>query len=313
MSTSRFTLYYYYSSFCSQKVLLALFEKDCRFNRKLVNLHTGEQNSPDYMRINSDGLVPVLKDGEKIIVESDKIIEYIDKEVKSGPKLIPDPNTSADREVQRLRNLMADINVRLLTFGVIANQELSISGVKMPRIFLKIISGRSGRDMVTNLERNAVKYPDLRQAYLTKAEKTRRSIDDAFKKENVVKCLDDTERTFDQLEESLQSSQAGVSGKEYWLTGSQFNVADIILAVIMDRLTILGLEDRFFSKSRRPLLFDYQQRIGQKKSVKMLRTEAKKIGPLLLLSGVKSVAPYVGSVAVLALAIGAGIWYLKNK
>lgn len=66
------------------QVLLALFEKDCRFNRKLVNLHIGEQNSPDYMRINSDGLVPVLKDGEKVIVESDKIIQYIDKEVKSG-------------------------------------------------------------------------------------------------------------------------------------------------------------------------------------------------------------------------------------
>lgn len=81
----------------------------------------------------------------------------------------------------------------------------------------------------------------------------------------------------------------------------------------MDRLTILGLEDRFFSKSGRPLLFEYQQRISQKKSVQMLRAEAKKIGPLLLLSGVKSVAPYVGSVAVLVLAIGAGIWYLKNK
>ncbi|XP_076110580.1 ganglioside-induced differentiation-associated protein 1-like isoform X1 [Mytilus galloprovincialis] len=312
MSTSRFTLYYYYSSFCSQKVLLALFEKDCRFNRKLVNLHTGEQNSPDYMRINSDGLVPVLKDGEKVIVESDKIIQYIDKEVKSGPNLVPDPNTSAGRDVQRLQNLMADINVRLLTFGVIANQELSINGVKMPRIFLKIISGRSGKDMVTNLERNAVKYPDLSQAYLTKAEKTRRGIDDAFKKENVVKCLTDAERKFDQLEECLQKSQ-GATGNDYWLTGPQFTAADILLAVIMDRLTILGLEDRFFSKSGRPLLFEYQQRISQKKSVQMLRAEAKKIGPLLLLSGVKSVAPYVGSVAVLVLAIGAGIWYLKNK
>lgn len=61
--------------------------------------------------------------------------------------------------------------------------------------------------MVTNLERNAVKYPDLSEAYLTKAEKTRRGIDDAFKKENVVKCLNDAERKFDQLEECLQKSQ----------------------------------------------------------------------------------------------------------
>ena len=66
---------------------------------------------------------------------------YSNDAISTGPNLVPDPNTSAGRDVQRLQNLMADINVRLLTFGVIANQELSINGVKMPRIFLKIISG----------------------------------------------------------------------------------------------------------------------------------------------------------------------------
>lgn len=66
------------------QAVLALFEKGCPFNRKIINIHNGEQRTPEYMKMNPQGLVPLLKDGEKIVVESEKIIDYVDDQVKSG-------------------------------------------------------------------------------------------------------------------------------------------------------------------------------------------------------------------------------------
>ena len=40
------------------------------------------------MRMNPNGLVPVLKDGQKIVVESEKIVDYIDSKVKSGKYIV---------------------------------------------------------------------------------------------------------------------------------------------------------------------------------------------------------------------------------
>lgn len=37
--------------------------------------------------MNPHGLVPLLKDGEKIVVESEKIIDYVDDQVKSGKNI----------------------------------------------------------------------------------------------------------------------------------------------------------------------------------------------------------------------------------
>ena len=50
----------------------------------IVSIHAGEQNEAWYMRITSAGVVPVLQDGEKIIKESENIVDYIDKEFPTG-------------------------------------------------------------------------------------------------------------------------------------------------------------------------------------------------------------------------------------
>ena len=50
----------------------------------IVSIHAGEQNEAWYMRITSAGVVPVLQDGEKIIKESENIVDYIDREFPTG-------------------------------------------------------------------------------------------------------------------------------------------------------------------------------------------------------------------------------------
>lgn len=65
---------------------MALYEKDAKFKHKLVFIHSGEQNDPHYMRMNSAGQVPMLVDGKKIVTESDTIINYVDENVHTGKK-----------------------------------------------------------------------------------------------------------------------------------------------------------------------------------------------------------------------------------
>lgn len=94
------------------------------------------------------------------------------------------------------------------------------------------------------------------------------------------------------------------------MTGTQFNAADILLVVFMDRIVLLGLEDRYFCKTKRPLLYDYLQRIGQRKSVQMLRADVKTAFTMIMWNAAKASVPYV---VVIGLAIGAGVWLMKNK
>ncbi|XP_052059624.1 ganglioside-induced differentiation-associated protein 1-like [Mytilus californianus] len=310
MSENRFTLYYFYTSNCAQKVLLALFEKGCPFNRKIINIHSGEQNDPEFMKLNPKGQVPVLKDGDNILLESEEIIDHIDQKVKAGARLVPDRSSAVGKEVQRLRDLFAEIDIGIATFGVLLNRDFSISGVKMPGFYDSNVL----KAFIKRLETSAEKYPDLRNTFLTKVEKIENFAQTVLDKEKVAKCLDDVDNKFEQFEGCLVKNKAAVSeGQDYYLAGPEFTAADIDLIIYMDRMTILGLEDRFFAKARRPLLHEYLQRIEQRKSVKMLRAEIKKIVPYMFWRAVKSKIPFVTSVTVFGLAFGIGVWFMKNK
>ena len=63
----------------SLKVLLALKEKGLDFVSHLLNLHAFEQHSPEFLKINPNGQVPVLVHDGRIITESTVINEYLDE------------------------------------------------------------------------------------------------------------------------------------------------------------------------------------------------------------------------------------------
>lgn len=50
----------------------------------MIDIHTGHQYDPWYMRMNPAGTVPTLQDGEKIIKDSEEIISYIDRKYPKG-------------------------------------------------------------------------------------------------------------------------------------------------------------------------------------------------------------------------------------
>jgi len=90
--------------FC-QKVRVVLAEKDLEYERVHVDLHKGEQKSPEFLKLNPYGKVPVLVDEDIVVYDSTIINEYLDEEYPN-PKMMP--QDSAGRARVRLLEDFAD-------------------------------------------------------------------------------------------------------------------------------------------------------------------------------------------------------------
>jgi len=102
---SGLVLYHGLASTCSQKVRLALFEKELRFTSRLMDLQKFEQHDPRYLRINPDGLVPSLVVDGRTVVESNVILEYLEDAFPGIPLAPSDPH---ERARMRLMTRFAD-------------------------------------------------------------------------------------------------------------------------------------------------------------------------------------------------------------
>jgi glutathione S-transferase len=82
-------LYYAPASSYSQRVLIALYEKEVNFTPIQVNLFDPEVRQ-SYLNINPFGKIPTLiTDDDKVLFEANIIIEYLDKTYQKAPQLIP--------------------------------------------------------------------------------------------------------------------------------------------------------------------------------------------------------------------------------
>lgn len=83
-------LYSYYRSSAAYRVRIALNYKDIYYQQIPVNLLANEQNSPAYLAVNPQGLVPTLKLADNTtIVQSTAILEWIEEQYPE-PSLYPD-------------------------------------------------------------------------------------------------------------------------------------------------------------------------------------------------------------------------------
>ncbi len=83
-------LYSYFRSSAAYRVRIALNLKGLPYEYVGVHLlrDGGEQFKPDYRRINPDGTVPSLVDGDAVLQQSLAIIEYLE-ETHPNPPLLP--------------------------------------------------------------------------------------------------------------------------------------------------------------------------------------------------------------------------------
>jgi len=67
------------------RVMLALAVKGVAYDSRLINASERQQKSPEYLKMNPRGKVPVLKDGETIIAESLAILTYLEEKHPTPP------------------------------------------------------------------------------------------------------------------------------------------------------------------------------------------------------------------------------------
>jgi glutathione S-transferase len=102
-------LYYAPASSYSQRVLIALYEKQINFTPVVINLFDPEERQK-YLKINPFGKIPTLiTDEQTVIFEANVIIEYLDKSFPDTSLLIPE-NLEQAIEV-RLLERMIDVYI----------------------------------------------------------------------------------------------------------------------------------------------------------------------------------------------------------
>lgn len=91
-------LYDYFRSTACYRVRIALNIKNIAYEKIEIHLinNGGEQNSPAYHQINSQGLVPSLDVNGRIISQSLAIIDYLDETFPKIPLLPADPLIKAN-------------------------------------------------------------------------------------------------------------------------------------------------------------------------------------------------------------------------
>ncbi|KOB73005.1 Ganglioside-induced differentiation-associated-protein, partial [Operophtera brumata] len=116
---SNISLYCNYYSFYSQKVLMALYEKNVDFEPMTVDITRGEQYSSWFLEINPRGEIPVLKVKNETIPDSTRILDYL--EFYLDPELTPLLNVSNDskviRNINKFRELIEALPAGVITVG----------------------------------------------------------------------------------------------------------------------------------------------------------------------------------------------------
>ncbi|HVN84619.1 MAG TPA: glutathione S-transferase family protein [Candidatus Binatia bacterium] len=80
----------------SQKVRVVLAEKELEYERIFVDLRAGEQRTPEFLRLNPYGKVPVLVDEDLVVYDSTIINEYLEDEYPH-PHLLPEDSAGRAR------------------------------------------------------------------------------------------------------------------------------------------------------------------------------------------------------------------------
>jgi len=99
-------LYHNDMSTCAQKVRMVLREKGIAHVEHHLNLRAGDQDTPEYRRLNPNGVVPTLVDHGQAIIESNVICEYLEDAYPGTPTLRPEDPIARAR--MRLWTLQPD-------------------------------------------------------------------------------------------------------------------------------------------------------------------------------------------------------------
>lgn len=195
-------------STCSQKVRLALAEKQVAWSSREIDFTRQEHLSSEYLRLNPNGVVPTLVHDGTPIVDSSVICEYLD-EVFPQPPLAPaDPRARAT-----MRSWMRYL------------EEVPTAAIRVPS-FNKLFAAHLATMPRAEFEAMTAKMPIRKQFYRQMGPA---GFDQRVYDESIEKLC----RTLHRVNEALSAGP--------WLGGYAYSIADIVLTPIVIRMADLEL------------------------------------------------------------------------
>lgn len=204
-------LYHNNMSTCAQKVRLVLNEKGLKATEHHINLRTGEQNTPEYLRLNPKGVVPTLVDHGTPIIESTIICEYLEDAYPERPLRPSDP---LERARMRWWTQQPDAgfhhSVGQTCVAIVFRFQMMAGG---PAQTARLLSGR--------------KDPVAR-------ERLRLMLELGIDAPGIADAIRNYDRFIASMDEQLKRTP--------WLAGSSFSLADAMALPYVVRLEHLGYE-----------------------------------------------------------------------
>jgi len=198
-------LYHAWASTCSQKVRLALAEKELAYDGVVLILRRFEQLAPEFLAISPAGVVPVLVHDGFVVRESTIINDYLDDAFPERP--LRPAHARGRANVAAWNRLVDDV----ITLAI-----KKPSFQKNLRPFLQTLPQSEIDDAVRRMPN-----PETARRWRDAA---RNGIPDA----ELAAAHSDLRRMLDRMQETL--------GQQIWLAGDDYSLADINIAPFVHRL-----------------------------------------------------------------------------
>ncbi|GFP89856.1 glutathione s-transferase tchqd [Phtheirospermum japonicum] len=233
-------LYHHPFSLDSQKVRLALEEKNIDYTSFHVNPITGKNYEASFFRKNPSGKLPVFQNGSHILYDTIEIIQYIDRiaMVSSGRD---DSSVITPETIEWIQKIQK-WNPKFFTLSHLPpKHRLSVS-----KFLRRVIISRMAE------------CPELASAYHQK-------LKDAYETDDKMRNAEILRRSEEHLDRILDEAESQLSETDY-LIGQEFTLADVVFVPVLSRLAIMDLEEKYINT--RPNLAEYWKMVRLRPSYK---------------------------------------------
>ena len=225
-------LYHNDMSLCAQKVRICLAEKGLEWEDRHIALRSGEHQKEWYRKLNRRAVVPTLIDDDKVITESNVILEYLDERFPEPPLAPKDPFGRAQMRLwtKQLDEDIHDACAAIVTFGLAFRYQY-------------LQRGEQGKQMLEQI-------PNI-----FKRERRRDVIDKGVQSQHFRIAVQRLVQMLEEMQDALS--------KQEWLAGNVYTLADVAFTpyvLRLEHLNILQILDRY------PRVADWYARCKQRPS-----------------------------------------------
>lgn len=200
-------------STCSQRVRFVLNAKQLPFEERKLDLLAGDQLTPDYLKLNPNGVVPTLEHDGAVVIDSSVIMEYLDEVCPAPVRFTPDDAVAR----ARMRALMRFID------------EMPAAAIRVPTFNLAFLPRFQA--MSADEFRAFAESKPLRKEFMLSMGQT------GFPQKEMDGAMDRLRRTIVRMDQAITSSGGP------WLLGREISLADVAVMPVIVRLSDLSLQD----------------------------------------------------------------------